>query len=117
MAINQNGRLHQRSQGASYLVGDLCSFNAIKEQTDEAYALFELFIPAHSSSEAHIHSQSDEAFYILEGSIEFQLEEQTIMATKGTFLTSPKGHLHKFTNIGSTSAKMLCWDFREKRSM
>jgi oxalate decarboxylase/phosphoglucose isomerase-like protein (cupin superfamily) len=43
------------------------------------------------------------------GEFEFQLEEQTLVATAGTFLYSPKGQLHRFTNIGSTPAKLLCW--------
>ncbi len=88
------------------------AFKSVEEQISKAYALFELFVPPHSSPSPHIHSQEEEAFYIQSGSIEFELDEQTIVATAGTFLHSPKGQLHRFTNIGSTPAKLLCWAFR-----
>ena len=44
-----------------------------------------------------------------EGELEFQLGDQTIIATPGTFLYSPKGHAHRFTNKTNQRAKMLAW--------
>lgn len=35
--------------------------------------------------------------------------EQIVLATPGTFLHSPKGQLHRFTNISLEPAKLLCW--------
>lgn len=111
MTVNQNGILMQPGQGASYWVlGDLYTFKAVGEETGKAYALVEILVQPHSGTPPHIHSHEDEAFYIQEGSLEFQLDEQIIVATAGTFLHSPKGQLHRFTNIGSKPAKMLCWD-------
>jgi mannose-6-phosphate isomerase-like protein (cupin superfamily) len=57
----------------------------------------------------HIHHQEDEAFYIQEGELEFQLGDQIVIATPGTFLYSPKGHLHSFRNKTTQRAKMLAW--------
>lgn len=51
----------------------------------------------------------DEAFYIQEGELEFQLGDKTVIATPGTFLYSPKGHLHTFKNITNQRARMLVW--------
>lgn len=51
----------------------------------------------------------DEAFYIQEGELEFQLGDRTVIATPGTFLYSLKGHLHTFKNITNQRAKMLTW--------
>ncbi len=104
------GLVVQPSQGSSYWVlGDLYTLKAVGEQTGQAYALFEILVQAHSGTPPHIHSREDEAFYIQEGELEFQFNEQTVTATAGTFLHSPKGQLHRFTNIGSKPAKMLCW--------
>ena len=110
MTINQNGLLVQPGQGKSYWVlGDLYTFKAIGEETGQTYALVEIIVQPHSGSPPHIHSHEDEAFYIQEGEVEFQLDDQTIVAIAETFLHSPKGQRHSFTNIGSTPAKMLCW--------
>ncbi len=110
MTVNLNGIFSSPDHGTSYsVVGNLCTFKAVSEDTGGAYALFEVFVPPQAGTPAHIHSHEDEAFYILEGEIEFQLNEQIIVATPNTFLHSPKGQLHRFINIGSELAKMLCW--------
>ncbi|MEH2137661.1 hypothetical protein [Nostoc sp.] len=41
--------------------------------------------------------------------MKFQLDEQIILATPGTFPHSPKGQLHRFLNVGTKPAKLLCW--------
>jgi quercetin dioxygenase-like cupin family protein len=110
MTVNQQGLFHQPGQGSSYWVlGDLYTFKAVGEDTGQAYALVEITVRPQSGTPPHIHSHEDEAFYIQEGEFEFQLDEQIILANPGTFLHSPKGQLHRFTNIGLESAKLLCW--------
>lgn len=109
MTINY-GIFSQPGEGDSYSVaGDVATFKATSEQTDGKYALFEVVLAPQLGPPPHIHSREDEAFYIQEGSIEFYLDEQTVVATSGTFLHSPKGQLHSFKNIGSVPAKMLIW--------
>lgn len=106
----REGLVMQPDQGSSYWVlGDLYTLKAVGEQTDQAYALVEILVQPHNGTPPHIHSREDEAFYIQEGEVEFQLDKQTTVATAGTFLHSPKGQLHRYTNIGSKPAKMLCW--------
>ncbi|WP_445632833.1 Quercetin 2,3-dioxygenase [Nostoc sp. DSM 114161] len=109
MTINR-GIWQQPGEGDSYSVaGDVATFKATSEQTSGKYALFEVVVAPELGPPPHIHSREDEAFYIQEGSFEFYLDEQTVVATPGTFLHSPKGQLHSFKNIGSTPAKMLIW--------
>jgi quercetin dioxygenase-like cupin family protein len=110
MTVNREGLLLQPGQGSSYWVlGDLYTFKAVGENTGKAYALIELLIQPQSGTPPHIHTQEDEAFYIQEGEFEFQLDEQRIVGTAGTFLHSPAGQLHSFRNSGSKPGKMLCW--------
>lgn len=110
MTIHPKAILQQPGQGSSYWVhGDLYTFKAVGEDTGELYALVEAVVQPQSGSPPHIHNQEDEAFYIQEGEFEFQLDQQTIVATPGTFLHSPKGQLHCFTNIGTKPGKMLFW--------
>ncbi|OUL31165.1 cupin [Nostoc sp. RF31YmG] len=110
MTINQNGILMQPGEGDTYVVaGDVVTFKAVSEDTDGKYALFEIFVEPQIGPPPHIHTHEDEAFYIQEGTFEFHLDDQTIVANIGTFLHSPKGQLHYFKNIGSTTGKLLCW--------
>ncbi len=43
------------------------------------------------------------------GEIEFQLDDQVIVATAGTFLYSPQGQQHCFTNRSAMPATLLVW--------
>jgi quercetin dioxygenase-like cupin family protein len=110
MTIPQTGLVSQAGEGSSYWVlGDLYTFKAVGADTGEAYALFEVVVQPQSGTPPHRHTQENESFYVQEGTFEFQLEAEAIVATAGMFLHSPKGQLHRFTNIGSAPAKMLVW--------
>ncbi|MGB0563838.1 MAG: cupin domain-containing protein [Spirulinaceae cyanobacterium] len=110
MTIPQNGLFVQPGQGHSYYLGqDLYTFKAIGAETGEAYALCEVIVAPQGGSPPHRHTREDESFYVQEGEIEFQLDDQTLTATSGTFLHSPKGQLHRFTNVTAVPAKMLIW--------
>lgn len=111
MTINPNGLVQQPGRGISYWFDrDFYTFKAVGEDTDEAYALCEIVVaPQGGGTPTHRHSRENESFYIQEGELEFQLDEQILMATAGTFLYSPKGQLHRFTNTGATPAKLLVW--------
>lgn len=110
MTIHQNELFVQPGQGHSYWVGqDLHTFKAIGEETGEAYALWEVVVAPQGGTPLHRHNRENESFYVQEGEIEFHLDDRTIVATPGTFLHSPKGQLHQFTNTTSKPAKLLVW--------
>lgn len=110
MTIHQNGIYVQPGQGRSYYFGqDLYTFKAIGEETGKAYALCEVIVAPQGGTPLHRHHRENESFYVQDGEIEFQLEELTLVATAGTFLHSPQGQLHRFTNLTATDAKMLVW--------
>ena len=110
MTIHQNGLFIEPGQGRSYYFGeDLYTFKAVGEETGEAYALFEVIVVPQGGTPPHRHTRENESFYIQEGEIEFQLDDRTLIATAGTFLHSPKGQLHCFTNTTDTPAKVMIW--------
>jgi mannose-6-phosphate isomerase-like protein (cupin superfamily) len=57
--------------------------------------------------ETHVHADEDDAFYILEGELIFELEEGEVAAPPGTFVLVPPGVPHAFTNHGGTPVKMF----------
>ena len=104
------GLLMKPGQGTSLsIVGDVLTFKAVGEDTAGQYTLVEVRVDPQIGPPLHIHHREAEAFYIQEGELEFQLDDQIVIATPGTFLYSPKGHLHSFRNNTTQRAKMLAW--------
>lgn len=90
------------------VLGDKYTFKAASHVTGGAYALWELDTPAAAGGPPpHIHEREDEAFYVLEGEMTFQVGERTVHGTAGTFVFAPRGIAHKFSNLSSKPAKAL----------
>jgi quercetin dioxygenase-like cupin family protein len=89
------------------VVGDIYRFLATGEDTNGKYALWEALVPPGGGPPPHVHSREEEGFYILEGEITFQIGEERIVATAGTFANMPVGTPHSFRNESGKSAKML----------
>jgi mannose-6-phosphate isomerase-like protein (cupin superfamily) len=90
-----------------WIVGDTYTFKAVGEDTGGAYALFEGSVPPGSGPPPHIHHREDEAYYILEGEFEILDSDHTFTAGAGSFVRIPAGTLHRFENVGETTARML----------
>ena len=52
-------------------------------------------------------AREDEAFYVLEGELQFHVEGRSFMATSGAWVTLARGSVHFFKNTGSKPARML----------
>lgn len=90
------------------VLGDKYTFKAVSKDTGGAYALWEVAAPPLAGGPpAHIHEREDEAFYILEGELSFQIGERTAIASAGTFVFAPRGIVHKFSNPSSKPVKAL----------
>lgn len=55
----------------------------------------------------HIHHGNEEAFYILEGEVDFRLEGETARLRPGGFVLVPRGALHTFVNAGIGPARWI----------
>lgn len=108
ISVNAKAKLVQPGKGSTYLVlGDLYTFLTVGEDTGGTYSLYEIVMQPQSITPPHIYDQAAEFHYILEGEFEYQFDEQTTVATQGTYLSFPKGLRHGFKNVGSRSAKVL----------
>lgn len=90
-----------------WVVGDSVKFIATGEDTGGQYDLFDAYVPPDVGTSPHIHLKQDEGFYIVDGQVEFQLDDKTITATPGTFVNVAKGHIHAYRNLGTEPARML----------
>ena len=88
-------------------VGDVYRFLATGEQTGGAYVLSEARVLPGGGPPPHIHHREDEAFFVLEGEITFQLGDKKVVAKPGSFIQGPRGIPHAFKNEGAGPARML----------
>jgi quercetin dioxygenase-like cupin family protein len=86
--------------------GDRYTFLVTGDQTNGAYFIMEAHVPPQGGPPPHFHP-FEEAFYILEGTLDVRLGENTLKASTGDFVQIPRGTVHAFRNNGNTMARML----------
>jgi quercetin dioxygenase-like cupin family protein len=59
------------------------------------------------SVDPHTHADHVDAFYVLDGEVEFTLGDETLRAGPGTFVAAAPGTVHGFRNPGSARARIL----------
>jgi len=90
-----------------WLLGMLITFKAVSEETGGEYSLYELTVPPQLGAPPHIHHRETEAYYVLDGEVEFLKGEDTVRAGVGQFVFVPRGVVHAFTNAGQEPARFL----------
>ena len=55
----------------------------------------------------HLHREHQEAFFVVDGTLTFQVGEETIEAEAGTFLLIPPGGVHAFFNRTGATARCV----------
>lgn len=73
------------------------------EDTGGAFEVYELGTPsgpvrdvAGEGPPPHVHREHEEAFYVLEGQVTFELDDDRALAPKGTVIVVPRGIRHGF---------------------
>jgi quercetin dioxygenase-like cupin family protein len=84
----------------------LTTIKATGKETDGRYTLVEVLEPDGVEAPLHVHHREDEAFWILEGELTFQIGGETIKASPGSYLFGPKDVPHRYT-VDSGPARML----------
>jgi mannose-6-phosphate isomerase-like protein (cupin superfamily)/catechol 2,3-dioxygenase-like lactoylglutathione lyase family enzyme len=90
-----------------WLLGMLITFKAVSEETGGEYSLYELTVPPQLGAPPHIHHRETEAYYMLDGEVEFLKGERTVRAGVGQFVHVPNGVVHAFSNVGQEPARFL----------
>jgi len=84
----------------------LMTTKANMSETGGAYSLTEHLVTAASNPPMHVQAEEEEAFYVLEGEVEFEVDGQVVTATPGTFAMVARGAAHRF-RVLTDQARML----------
>lgn len=87
-------------------LGNEFTLKAGPEHTAGAYTLLEQTCGG-APPPLHVHDHEEEAFYVLEGSLDVHLGEEVVRAGAGSFCLVPRGTVHSFRSVGEVPARML----------
>ena len=103
----QPRHLGAREGDQARVITDLVTTKAAAANTGEAYSLFEVETPASGGCPPHTQRYDDETFYVLNGTYAFLIGEKEIELRPGGYAFAPRGTIHGFVNVGSSTARML----------
>jgi mannose-6-phosphate isomerase-like protein (cupin superfamily) len=93
----------RRGEGRQFSIG------TVKIESGAAdFSVFESSpAPGAAAAPPHIHHSYDEAFYVIEGTVDFLLGKRRERLEAGAFVLIPRGALHSFANPGPGETRML----------
>lgn len=81
------------------------------ETTDGRFALSETTLePGFPGPKPHVHRETHDMFFVLEGTLTMQLDEDTFDLLPGAFVLVPPGTAHTFSNRTDQPVKLLNMD-------
>ena len=88
--------LDSRDGDAYWSLGSLTVLKATGENTDGSFSLVEERMPPGQSPPLHVHQTDDEMFYILDGTVTFEIDGERFTATAGSTVFAPHGLPHSY---------------------
>ncbi|MGD0379406.1 MAG: cupin domain-containing protein [Acidimicrobiales bacterium] len=83
-------------------------FKATAADTEGRFSLMERTLPPGGRMPpAHRHVGNDEAYFVLDGRVEFRIADDVFEGSSGTFVLVPAGESHTFGNTGDEAARLL----------
>ena len=75
--------------------------------TGDSIMLFEETVPAGTKSTLHLHHDSDEVAYVLEGEVTFMIGDEVTVGGPGSYAFMPRGVPHAWKSTGAETGKVL----------
>jgi len=83
-------------------------FKATASTTGGRFSLMErTLLPGGRMPPAHRHTGNDEAYFVLDGVVEFQVSDEVLAGGRGSFVLVPAGQGHTFGNTSTEPARLL----------
>ena len=91
----------------TWFLNSLVTTKATSEETRGAYSLTEHLMTAAANPPRHLHRDEDEAYYVLEGEIEYEIDGDVILTGPGSYGVVPKGSPHLFRVLSPTARVLV----------
>ena len=104
------GRVVPAGGGTRFGMGAPGRFADVKlvgGETDASIMMFEETVPAGTKSLLHLHHDSDEVAWVLEGEITFMIGDDVSVGGPGTCAFFPRNVRHAWKNTGSQTGRVL----------
>ena len=91
------------------VLGTEVRFLCPAEKTEKTWSLLEAVLPFDAGPPPHDHPW-DEAYYVVEGEVRFQVGEKEQLVKAGDFVYAPGGTVHAFKGASQQPARVLVFD-------
>ena len=75
--------------------------------TGDSIMIFEETVPAGTRSTLHLHHDSDEVAYVLEGEVTFMIVDEVTVGGAGAYAFMPRGVPHAWKSSGAETGRVL----------
>ena len=87
--------------------GRFFDLKLLADQTGQSIMLFEETVPAGTRSTHHLHYDSDEVVWVLEGEFTFKIGDQMTTGGPGTCAFMPRNVPHAWKNSGTVPGRVM----------
>ncbi len=92
---------------AIWFIGTLATIKASGKLTGDVMSLVEFVHPPDFATPLHVHHTEDEAFFILEGTIQGVIGDESLIAGPGSFVWLPRDVPHGYKVVGDEQVRTL----------
>jgi mannose-6-phosphate isomerase-like protein (cupin superfamily) len=109
MTMREEAIVYEPGEGKFFTArGSDMFFKAVAATTHGTFSLMERTLPPGGRKPpAHVHAGCEEAYYVLDGSVEFSVGARTYVGGPRSFVLVPRGVAHTFGNDGPVAARLL----------
>jgi quercetin dioxygenase-like cupin family protein len=97
---------HRGESEATWFLNSLVTSKATATETGGTYGISEHLVTAASNPPPHVHTDEEEAFFLLDGEVAFEVSGTVVGCRPGSFVLVPRGAVHSFRVLTET-ARML----------
>ncbi len=108
--MGKQATMMSREEGEKLnVLGTELRFLCLPDQTGGAWSLMEAVLPLGAGPPLHEHPW-DEAYYVVDGEVDFVLDGAARRVRAGDFLYAPGGTVHAFKGASQQPARVLVFD-------
>jgi len=98
---------HRDEGELTWFLNSLVATKAHLADTGGSYCLMEHLLTPAANPPAHVHGDEAEAFYVLDGELEIEVDGEVVHAVPGTFALAPAGRPHTFRVLTPTARVLV----------